>query len=72
MAHFTFFSALGYHLFTDGIIHFRAFQVDQWVKNLPVVQEMQVREDPWRVWQPTPIFLPGESHRQRSLAGYSP
>ena len=27
---------------------------------------------PWRrVWQPTPIFLPGESHRQRSLVGYS-
>ena len=28
---------------------------------------------PWRrVWQPTPVFLPGESHGQRSLAGYSP
>ena len=25
-----------------------------------------------RKWQPTPIFLPGESHAQRSLAGYSP
>ena len=23
-------------------------------------------------WQPTPIFLPGESHGQRNLAGYSP
>ena len=22
-------------------------------------------------WQPTPIFLPGECHEQRSLAGYS-
>ena len=22
--------------------------------------------------QPTPVFLPGESHEQRSLAGYSP
>ena len=21
-------------------------------------------------WQPAPVFLPGESHRQRSLAGY--
>ena len=29
-------------------------------------------EIPWRrEWLPTPIFLPGESHRQRSLAGYS-
>ena len=28
---------------------------------------------PWRrVWQPTPVFLPGESHGQRSLVGYSP
>ena len=27
---------------------------------------------PWRRrWQPTPAFLPGESHRLRSLAGYS-
>ena len=28
---------------------------------------------PWRrSWQPTPVFLPGESNGQRSLAGYSP
>ena len=28
---------------------------------------------PWRrKWQPTPAFLPGESHGQRSLAGCSP
>ena len=28
---------------------------------------------PWRrTWQPTPVLLPGESHGQRSLAGYSP
>ena len=28
---------------------------------------------PWRrAWQPTPVFLPGESHGQRCLAGYSP
>ena len=25
-----------------------------------------------RKWQPTPVFLPGESHGQRSLGGYSP
>ena len=26
---------------------------------------------PWRrKWQPTPVFLPGESHGRRSLAGY--
>ena len=28
---------------------------------------------PWRrKWQPTPVFLPGKSHGQRILAGYSP
>ena len=32
-----------------------------------------VRKIPWRrKWQPTPVLLPGESHGQRSLAGYSP
>ena len=25
-----------------------------------------------KAWQPTPVFLPGESHGQRSLEGYSP
>jgi len=25
-----------------------------------------------REWQPTPVFLPGEFHGQRSLVGYSP
>ena len=29
--------------------------------------------DPWkREWQPTPVFLPGEFHGQRSLVAYSP
>ena len=32
-----------------------------------------VREIPWRrKWQPAPVFLPGKSHGQRSLAGYRP
>ena len=49
------------------------------IKNLPAVQETWVRslgqEDPlekrsipWVL--ATPVFLPGESHGQRSLAGY--
>ena len=47
------------------------------VKNPPAKQEMQVRslsrEDPWRrKWLPTPVFLPGKSHGQGSLEGYSP
>ena len=33
----------------------------------------RVRKLPWRrAWQPTPVSLPGESHGQRSLVGYSP
>ena len=41
---------------------------------MPAMQETQVpslgQEDPWRkAWQPTPVFLPGESHGQRSLEG---
>ena len=32
-----------------------------------------VQKIPWRrAWQPTAVFLPGETHRQRSLEGYSP
>ena len=43
------------------------------VKNLPAMQETWVRKIPWRrKWQPTPVFLPGKSHGQRSLVGYSP
>ena len=47
------------------------------VKNLPVFRrcgfDSWVRKILWRrKWQPTPIFLPGKSHGQRSLLGYSP
>ena len=35
--------------------------------------EVEVGKNPWRrAWQPTPVSLPGESHGQRSLTGYSP
>jgi len=40
----------------------RTRQFDPWVGKIP-----------WRKkWQPTPVFLPGESHGQRSLVGCSP
>ena len=36
--------------------------VAQTIKNLPAMQETWVRTIPWRrTWQPTPVFLPGES-----------
>ena len=48
----------------------------QMVKNLPSMQETRI--DPWvgtipwrRTWQPTPVFLPGESHGWNSLGGYN-
>ena len=47
------------------------------VKHLP--GNAGEESDPWvgkipwrRRWQPTPVFLPRESHGQRSLVGYSP
>jgi len=51
------------------------------VKNLPAnagdikrhAFDPWVRKNPWRrEWLLTPVFLPKESHGQRSLAGYSP
>ena len=39
---------------------------------LPNMCHMQTILRTSRKWQPTPVFLPEESHRQRSLAGYSP
>ena len=47
------------------------------VKNLPAIWKMQVLSLGWkdlwrRKWEPTPIFLPGKSHGQRSLVGYRP
>ena len=48
----------------------------QTAKRLAAVQETGF--DPWvgkipqrMKWQPTPVFLPGKSHRWRSLVGYS-
>ena len=54
----------------------RASLVAQLVKNLPAAQETRVQslgqENPWRrKRKPTPVFLPGGSHGQRRLAGYS-
>ena len=45
------------------------------VKNLPAVWEIWVRslgwEDPLEKGLATPVFLPGKSHGERSLMGYS-
>ena len=49
----------------------------QRVKHLPAMQETRVRslsqEDPLeKEMEPTPVFLPGEPHGQRSLVVFSP
>ena len=45
------------------------------VKNLPAMQETGsipgLGRSPGEGGQPTPVFLPGESHGKRSLAGHS-
>ena len=70
----------------DGLsrawIHQRASQVAFQVSKEPTFQWRRhkrhsfnpgVGKIPWRrVWQPTPVFSPGESHGQKSLEGYSP
>ena len=42
--------------------HCRRRRFDPWIRKIP-----------WRrKWEPAPVFLPGKSHGQRSLMGYSP
>ena len=49
-------------VFVDFCLQCRRPGFDPWVGKIP-----------WRrKWQPTPVFLPGEYHGQRSLAGYIP
>ena len=55
---------------------FEVSLVIQMVENLPAMQETQVQSLVKKIpcrreWLPTPVFLPGESHGQRSLGGYS-
>ena len=58
---FSLFNALGFHDGSDGK-ECRRPRFNLWVRKIS-----------WRrKWQPTPVFLPGESHEQRSLVGYSP
>ena len=64
--------------FSSDLINNRDFPGGSVVKN-PPANAGDVKFDPWlgkipwrRKWQPTPVFLPGKPHGQRSLAGYSP
>ena len=49
------------------ILHFNLFRTER------CSFDLWVGKIPWRrKWQPTPVFLPGKSHGQRGLVGYSP
>ena len=68
------FQCLGFFCFSIGI---QAYRLPRWL----IIKESAwqckrcgfhpwVGKIPWRrAWQPTPVFLPGESHGQRSLVG---
>ena len=57
----SFFSISGQNSYFPNCLKCRRPGFDPWVGKIP-----------WRrAWQPTPVFLPGESHGQRSLVGYS-
>ena len=67
-------------IFSGKYVNTGASQVMLVVKNLPASARDKrrgfnpwVRKMPWRrAQQPTLVFLPGNSHGQRSLAGHSP
>ena len=64
---FCFLFFLLYHLFISLVVNckespcsrYRRWEFHPWVKKIS-----------WRARQPIPVFLPGESHGQRSLAGH--
>ena len=65
---------------TEPHFHWVLLCVRWWLRSKESIwQWRRLRFDPWvgkifwrRKWQPTPVFLPGEFHGQRSLACYSP
>ena len=67
--------SIGSRKITHIITH-KSFPGGSVVNNLPPMQEMQKSQAAkisWRrKWQPTPVFLLGKSHGQRSLVDYSP
>ena len=73
VSHSRAFHQLVYHVRSA---HVQGFPGGSVVKNPPAKQETWVlslvEKVPWRKeWQPTPVFLPGGSHGQRSLEGCS-
>ena len=65
------------HAFSCGTC---CFGFPQWLRSYRICLQYRIPgSSPWvgkipwrREWPPTPLFLPGEFHGQRSLAGYNP
>jgi len=59
---------------------FKGFSCGSVVESLPAnaedpdkrVQSLYQKNSWRRKWQPTPLFLPGETHGQRSVVNYCP
>jgi len=71
------FNGFSIHIFYILIHLYTSPQLAQWYRIC--LPRKRFGFDPWigkmpwrRKWQPTPVFWPGESHGQGSLAGYSP
>ena len=67
--------------FSLGVWSWLGFPRGSMIKkiHLECRRHRRCRFDPWvgkipwkRAWQPSPVFLPGQSHELRSLAGYGP
>ena len=70
------------HVGTSGfyfILFLWRYRLSWWLSGKEsACQRRKCAFSPWvgkiiwrRIWQPTPVFLPGKPHGQRSLAGYS-
>ena len=63
------------HLGSNGVRNSGVFPVTQMIKNLPAMQETRsipgLGKSHGEGHASTPVFLPRQFHRQRSLAGYS-
>ena len=67
LSHWTESFRMGFLGGTRGKEHAWQCRRGKWHRFNPWVRKTPSR----RKWQPTPAFLPGESHRRRSLVGYS-
>ena len=62
----------GHHFPMDTCQNITSVMQETWQCRRPRLHPW-VRKILWRkAWQPTPVFLPEESHGQRNLVGYSP